>query len=178
MRSAPLVILLASGVAFGLDLKPTLAPTKPANAPARPVAVPVSAPVVAPKPDAPKEPEAPPVIVAKFANPTPVVPDLKALQVPLVGFVERGARTFLEFKLLGAENGADALCHVRLLDADAKPIGYLKAYLHAKGTSFDLAVVEKDPVKRKALLERTQAILIQGVDKAQGIMATECRRAK
>jgi len=178
MRSAPLAILLATHLAFGLDLKPSLAPAKPANAPARPVAVPVATPVAAPKPEAAKEPEVAPVVAAKFANPTPVVPDLKVLQVPLVGFVDRGSRTFLEFKLIGAENGADALCHVRLLDAEAKPIGYLKAYLHAKGTSFDLAVVEKDPVKRKALLERTQAILIQGVDKAQGIMATECRRAK
>lgn len=178
MRSAPLAILLASSLAFGLDLKPTLAPAKPANAPARPVAAPVATPVAAPKSDAPKEPDAPPVVVAKFANATPIVPDLKAIQVALVGFVERGSRSFLEFKLVGAEGGADAVCHVRLLDADAKPIGYLKAYLHAKGTSFDLAVVEKDPVKRKALLERTQAILIQGVDKTQGIMATECRRAK
>ena len=178
MRSAPLAILLATQLAFGLELKPTLAPSKPANAPVRPVAAPVASPVAVPKPDAPKEPEAPPVVVAKFANPTPMVPELKALQVPLVGFVERGARTFLEFKLQGAESGADALCHVRLLDAEGKPIGYLKAYLHAKGTSFDLAVVEKDPAKRKAMLERTQAILIQGVDKSQGIMATECRRAK
>lgn len=178
MRSAPLAIFLATQLVFGLDLKPSLAPAKPANAPVRPVAAPVASPVAAPKPDAPKEPESPPVVVAKFTNPTPVVPELKALQVPLVGFVDRGARTFLEFKLLGAENGADAVCHVRLLDAEGKPIGYLKAYLHAKGTSFDLAVVEKDPAKRKALLERTQAILIQGVDKSQGIMATECRRAK
>jgi hypothetical protein len=178
MRSASLAFLFLAAAAYGLDLKPTLVPTRPSNAPVRPVAAPTAAPTVTPKPDAVKEPETPPVIVAKFANATPIVPDLKAIQISLVGFVDRGSRSFLEFKLVGTENGADALCHVRLLDADAKPIGYLKAYLHAKGTSFDLAVVEKDPVKRKALLERTQSILIQGTDKGQGIMATECRRAK
>jgi hypothetical protein len=178
MRSAPLALLLATSLAIGLDLKPSLAPAKNAPVPARPVAAPTSTPTTTPKPEAPKEPEVAPVVVARFANPTPIVPDLKAIQIALVGFVDRGSRSFLEFKLVGAENGADALCHVRLLDADAKPIGYLKAYLHAKGTSFDLAVVEKDPVKRKALLERTQSILIQGTDKTQGIMATECRRAK
>jgi hypothetical protein len=38
--------------------------------------------------------------------------------------------------------------------------------------------VEKDPAKRKALLAKTQAILIQGVDKTQGVLSAECRRLK
>ena len=81
-------------------------------------------------------------------------------------------------KLVGAEGEADALCHVRLIDGEGKAIGYLKAYLHAKGTSFDLAAMEKDPAKRRALLERTQSIQFQGVDKSQAVLPAVCRRGK
>jgi hypothetical protein len=177
MRSVPLAFLFLTSFAFGLDLKPSLAPTKPASGPAR-VAPAAAAPVAAPKAEVPKEPEAPPVIVAKFTNAATILPEVKAIQIPLVGFVDRGSHNFLDFKLVGAVNGQDALCHVRLLDEDGKPIGYLKAYLHEKGYSFDLAAVEKDPAKRKALLAKTQAILIQGVDKTQGVLSAECRRLK
>jgi len=178
MRSVPLVCLLLAGPVFGLDLKPSLAPAKPAVPAGRPaVATPV-APAPTVKPEAAKEPEVPPVILARFAGSATPLSDYKGIQVTLAGFVARGARDFLEVKLVGAEGGADALCHVRLLDADGKPIGYLKAYLHAKGTSFDLVAVEKDPVKRRALLERTQSVQFQGVDKSQAILAADCRRLK
>lgn len=178
MRSATLVCLLLAGSAFGLDLKPSLAPSKPAA----PVARPAVAPPVAPAPATPTEtskgPEAPPVILAKFLNGSEILTQYKGIQIPLAGFVARGPRDFLEVKLVGAEGEADALCHVRLIDGEGKAIGYLKAYLHAKGTSFDLAVMEKDPAKRRALLERTQSIQFQGVDKSQGVLPAVCRRAK
>jgi len=179
MRSVTLVCLLLASAAFGLDLKPSLAPSKPAAPAAPPVrpAVAPAAPAPVAKPES-KEPESPPVILAKFPNGAEVVTQYKGIQVLLAGFVARGSRDFLDVKLAGAEGEADALCHVRLLDADGKAIGYLKAYLHAKGTSFDLTAMEKDPAKRRALLERTRSIQFQPVDKSQAVLPAVCRRAQ
>jgi hypothetical protein len=178
MRSLPLACLLLASPVFGLELKPSLAPSKPAAPVARPVVAAPAAPAPAAKPAAAIEPETPPVILAKFPGAGEVLANYKGIQVTLAGFVARGSRDFLDVKLVGAEGEADALCHVRLLDADGKAIGYLKAYLHAKGTSFDLAAMEKDPVKRRAVMERTQSIQFQGVDKSQAVLPVVCRRAK
>ena len=114
--------------------------------------------------------------MAKFANEASVRADYQGIQVLLAGFVARGPRDFLEVKLAGVEGKAEALCHVRLLNAEGKAIGYLKAYLHAKGTSFDLATVERDPAKRRALLERTLSIQFQGVDQNEQVLPAVCRR--
>lgn len=178
MRCLPLACLLFASSLFALELKPSLAPTKPAAPVARPAVATPAAPASAPKPEAPKETESSPIILARFPSVSTLQADYKGIQVTLAGFVARGAHDFLEVKLTGTEGGADALCHVRLLDAEGKPIGYLKAYLHAKGTSFDLVALEKDPAKRRALLERTQSILFQGVDKSQTVLSADCRRAK
>jgi hypothetical protein len=177
MRKVTLVCLCLASAAFGLDLKPSLTPSKPAAPTVRPAAPPAAAPAPVAKPEA-KEPETPPVILAKFPNGAEVVAQYKGIQVQLAGFVARGSRDFLEVKLVGADGEADALCHVRLLDAEGKAIGYLKAYLHAKGTSFDLTAMEKDPAKRRALLERTRSIQFQGVDKSQAVLPAVCRRAQ
>lgn len=178
MRCLPLACLLLTSALFALDLKPSLTPNKPAAPVARPAVATPSAPASAPKPEAPKESESPSVTLARFPSASTLQADYKGIQVTLAGFVARGAHDFLEVKLTGTEGGADALCHVRLLDAEGKPIGYLKAYLHAKGTSFDLVALEKDPAKRRALLERTQSILFQAVDKSQTVLSADCRRAK
>ncbi len=187
MRSPLFLYLLLAGSAWGLDLKPTLAPSKPA-APATPVARPVAPAAPVPvakketakaepaKTEAAKESEPAAVALAKFANEAAARTDYPGIQVLLAGFVARGPRDFLEVKLAGAEGKADALCHVRFLSAEGKAIGYLKAYLHAKGTSFDLAAVEKDPAKRRALLERTLSIQFQGVDKNEAVLSAVCRR--
>lgn len=188
MRSPTLICLLLAGSAMGLDLKPSLAPSKPATpaTPARPVAPAPVAPVpVAKKETAKAEPakaeaakdsEPAAVALAKFANEATVRADYQGIQVLLAGFVARGPRDFLEVKLAGVEGKAEALCHVRLLNAEGKAIGYLKAYLHAKGTSFDLAMVERDPAKRRAMLERTLSIQFQGVDKNEQVLTAVCRR--
>jgi hypothetical protein len=178
-----------AGSALGLDLKPSLAPSKPA-APANPSARPASPPPVAPVPvvkketgkaeapkaEAAKEAEPAAIALAKFANEASARADYQGIQVLAAGFVARGPRDFLEVKLAGAEGKAEALCHVRLLNAEGKAIGYLKAYLHAKGTTFDLATVERDPAKRRAVLERTLSIQFQGIDKNEQVLPVVCRR--
>ena len=183
MRSPTLICLLLAGSAMGLDLKPSLAPSKPATpaTPARPVAPAPVAPVPVAKKETAKaevakESEPASVALAKFANEATVRADYQGIQVLLAGFVARGPRDFLEVKLAGVEGKAEALCHVRLLNAEGKAIGYLKAYLHAKGTSFDLAMVERDPAKRRAMLERTLSIQFQGVDKNEQVLTAVCRR--
>jgi hypothetical protein len=173
-----------AGQAFGLDLKPSLTPSKPAPPPARPVTpAPVSTVPVA-KPDAAKdaakptakESEAAPVTLAKFANASAVQADFKGIQVIHAEFVTRGPRDFLEVKLAGAEGKTDAMSHVRLCDVEGKAIGYLKVYLHARGTSFDLKVMEADPARRRALMERTHSIQFQGVEKGEALLSGVCKR--
>ncbi|MFM7241970.1 MAG: hypothetical protein ACKO3A_07765 [Opitutia bacterium] len=189
MRSPALICLLLAGSALGLDLKPSLAPSKPAapaNPPARPATPAPVAPVPAvkkdtgkaesPKAEATKEAEPAVLPLAKFANDVSVRADYRGIQVLGAGFVARGPRDFLEVRLAGAEGKAEALCHVRLLNAEGKAIGYLKAYLHAKGTTFDLASVERDPAKRRAVLERTLSIQFQGIDQNEQVLPAVCRR--
>ena len=123
MRSPTLICLLLAGSAMGLDLKPSLAPSKPA-APAPPVTRPAAPAAPVPvakketaKAEVAKESEPAAVALAKFANEATVRADYQGIQVLLAGFVARGPRDFLEVKLAGVEGKAEALCHVRLLNA-------------------------------------------------------------